>query len=641
MDRYHLKRQLMVGYKHYKRNFPHIKLAIWAVVVVVLLFVAFVLRVMAQELPRAWVEKIESELSTDAFSVELDGVSLSLLNGFHLNNVAVYPKRVAHGPILNARQVHFDVDFFARGSLLDRIQKITIDKFDLSLQDLTFDEEFGADEYVVLPQFGPVDFYCREAHIFGLDSREIKAEIVIEDSTITCNEIEIEASSPNDRYPQRVTGIVNYDVVKNKLDFYGDGKLKVETLLPMFENLELHLLNQELEKIEFPDEAPSVNAHIRYSPNESIYNLDLHVDAGHVLYNNVDFNSVMLYLKAHGTNGWSNVDLNSLVGRRQEGTLSGSLLIDLDSDLLYFNATSHIRPSHLLTAIGILDNLGMFPLDVELPCLMRASGTVGISKNTASALKLDGNVDARSVSFNGTMFENVAAKVSMDYNSWDVEGIKAQLYKGQLDGKIVITPNFIPNKGMSLKDVNFAADFNVDDALVDVAARSYNLKDKDTGNLDGLVDLRGYINFDIAGTKDDLKTMVGAVSVDVSDANIYRIPLFAGFSDIVLDNIPGLDFVLTQNSLKAEIDIHDECAYVKSINIVGPAMSLRGDGAVSFDGLVDVSLMLSLLNHETWIGKGLQYLLFPLSKIFELRAVGPISDLEWSTMSFGDKKSGE
>lgn len=634
MYRRQFKHHLWAGYKIYLRKFPHLKLAITAVAVVFSLFVLFVLRVLAHELPQPWVEKLEDELSTDAFYVELNGVSLSLIRGLRLNHVAVYPKRVAHKPIATALMVHFDLDIFARGSLLNRVKAISIDKFELSLHDLTVEAEESKEESI-LPQIGPVDIYCREAHIFGLDAREIETEIAIKGSTISCNGIELALTDSNDANPQHATGFVSYDVIKNKLDFYGDGKLKVESLLPMFDNLELYELNRELEKIEFPGLSPMVNAHIRYSPNESVYSLDLHVDAGHTLYNGVDFNSVMLYLKAHGTNGWSNVDINSLVGRRPEGPLSGSLLIDIDNDLLYFNATSHIRPSHLLTSIGILDNEEQFPLEVELPCLMRANGTVGISDATASALKLDGTVEAHSISYNGTMFENASAKVSMKYDSWDVEEIEAQLYKGPLDGKIVFTPKYVPNEGLSIENVNFAADFNVENASLDVAVRSCNLSSSDIGSIHGYVNLNGYVNFDISGGEDDLKTMVGAMKLDVLDANIYRIPLFAGFTDILLNNVSGLDFMLTQNSLKAELDIRDECAYINTIDIVGPALSLTGDGTLSFDGIMDAKIMVSLLNHETWVGKGLQLLLFPLSKIFELRAIGPLENLTWTSSNLG------
>lgn len=630
MYRRQFKHHLWSGYKIYMRNFPHIKLAISVVAVVFVLFILFILRILAHEVPQTWVEKLEDELSTDAFYVELNGVSISLTRGISFNNIAVYPKRVVEQPIATASQVHFDLELFARGSLLNRIKSIKIDKFKLSRQDIAI-EESSEEEITVLPQLAPVSIYCRRADIFGLLANEISAEIAIKNTTITCNEIKLSLTEPNERYQQEASGFVSYDILKNKLDFYGDGQLKVESVIPMFDKLGLYGLNRELEKIEFPDVSPNINAHIRYSPSESVYSLDLHVDAAHTMYNGVDFNSVMLYLKAHGTNDWSNVDINSLVGRRPEGHLSGSLLIDLDKNLLYFNADSHIRPSHLLTAIGILDEIEQFPLEVELPCTMRASGAVGISDETAPALKINGNVEAHSISFNGTMFENASAKVDMNYESWDAKELEAELYNGPLEGKIVITPKYVPNEGLSLENVNFAADFNVVNAMLDSVIKSSNLGSPETDDISGFVNFNGYVNFDISGSKDDLKTMVGAVKLDVQEANLYRIPLFAGFTDILLNNVPGLDFVLTQNSLKAELDIRDEYAYIDSIKIVGPALSLTGAGKLDFNGNLNAKIMVSLLSQDTWVGKGLQLLLFPLSKIFELKAEGPIEDLEWSS----------
>jgi hypothetical protein len=494
---------------------------------------------------------------------------------------------------------------------------------------------------VVLPNLNGVNLYCRKARFFNTDAYNIEASISMKGTTILCNEIELDFAKSKDDLKENIFGYVKYDVLKNKLEFSGNGRLKTESLIPLFADFGLDGLNHELEKIEFPGVAPEVSAVLKYSPNDAIYNLNLNVNSQHVKYNNVDFVSLVLYLKAHGTDGWSNIDINSLVGRRPEGTLSGSLFIDLDKDVLTFDALSKIRPAHMLTAVGVLDNESQFPLEVELPCQMTASGTVGISKETANALRIDGNFNARSLSFQGMMFENAVGRVAMNHDSWDINSIEAKLYEGAVTGEICVTPQYVPNKGLSLDKVNFAVDFDCNNSSLDTMLRSWSVDKIENTPLSGQASFNGYLNFDIGKEIDALHTMVGAVKINIVDAMLYRIPVFAGLTDFLTRNVPGLDFVLTQSSLKTEIAIKDYGIHYDNLLIDGPAISITGHGDVWFTGHVDARMRANLLSHDTWVGKGLHFLLFPISKIFELQVYGPINELSWQTSTLGlnDKKT--
>lgn len=646
MNKQHLRYQLLAGYNRYRHKFPHTRLALSVIFVVVALSVVFALRVMSHGLPRFCVDIIEEELSTDAFSVELEGVSISLNDGVYLNHVAVYPKRIAQKPIVQARQVHLELDLFSSGPLSSRIEALSIDSFELASVSkdsiyIEVDNEKLMDDYVViLPEIKGVELFCRKARIFNTDAYEISSEISMKNSVVLCNDVSLKLTKPQDGNQQEIFGFVRYDVTKNSLDFSGEGKLKTETLIPLFEDLNLNGLNRELEKFDFPDDIPKITTLVKYSPSESIYNLEINVNSEHVIYNGIDFISLVMYLKAHGSTGWSNVDINSLVARRPEGVLSGNVLIDLDKDVLEFNATSKIRPSHLLTAVDIIKSPDQFPLEVELPCSMSINGSVGISRETAKALRVDGSFTTKSISYNGLMFENAKGRVSMDYDSWDIEDLEAKFYGGLLRGDIVVTPDYVSDEGLALDSVNFAMNYNCTDANLDTIVRSLQESKSAVEPYAGCVNANGYLNFDITGVAaDNLRSMIGAATLDVSNATLYRIPMFAGFTDFMARNVPGLDFILTQSSLKTELSIKDYCVNFSDLLIDGPAISVTGQGNLWFTGHMDGHMRVNLLSQETWVGKGLRYVLFPLSKMFELQVYGPINELIWttSTLGLGDK----
>ena len=94
-----------------------------------------------------------------------------------------------------------------------------------------------------------------------------------------------------------------------------------------------------------------------------------------------------------------------------------------------------------------------------------------------------------------------------------------------------------------------------------------------------------------------------------------------------------------ENSLKTELTIKDYGIHFEDLLIDGPMLSLTGHGDLWFTSHVDAHVRVNLLSQETWLGKGLHYLLFPLSKIFELQVYGPIKELTWttSTLGLGDK----
>lgn len=642
MDKHHLKRQLLIGYIRYKRNFPHIKLAISAVVVVILLSLMLLLRVASHELPKSWVEGIERELSTDFFSVELEGVSISLSSGLYLDSVAVYPKRVVHEPIVVARQVHMEVDFFSRKPLANRVRSVSIDSFELSSLDkdeIGYDEtgiqEKADEEFTILPNVKSVGFSCRRARIFKTEAYNIDANISMGKSNVSCDNVVLAFNDVGESIQQNITGKVKYDIVEKSLEFSGSGNLKSETIIPLFEEFNIKAIVKELKKIEFPNEAPNISASVKISPNEAIYNFDMDVESGHVIYNGIDFVSMDMELNSNGTNGWTNVDINSLIGRRPEGVLSGSVFIDLAEKTLKYNANSRIRPSHLFTAIGVLKNENKFPLTVELPCQITANGCVGISTNTLEALSLEGDINARSISFNGVMFEDVTGLATMSYDSWDIKDIKAKCYDGDLNGDICFTPSYKNDYTLALNGVNFAADFNCKNSNLDTIVRSFSTSANEETPYSGNVNYNGYVNFDITGRKDDLRTMVGAVKLDITDAMIYRIPMFAGFTDFMARNVPGLDFILTQSSLKTELIIKDYGIRFDDLVINGPAISITGYGNLWFTGHMDAHMRANLLSQETWVGIGLRYILFPITKMFELQVFGPLKDLKWSTSKLG------
>jgi hypothetical protein len=122
----------------------------------------------------------------------------------------------------------------------------------------------------------------------------------------------------------------------------------------------------------------------------------------------------------------------------------------------------------------------------------------------------------------------------------------------------------------------------------------------------------------------------GSGDARVRKSQLYRMPIFAGFTDFMARNIPGVNFLVSQNDLDTKFSIGDSRIHFSRLRIEGAIFSIAGDGDYWLDDELDIGIKVHLLKHDAWVGSVLKVVLYPVSKLFELEVTGPLSDPKWS-----------
>jgi hypothetical protein len=122
-------------------------------------------------------------------------------------------------------------------------------------------------------------------------------------------------------------------------------------------------------------------------------------------------------------------------------------------------------------------------------------------------------------------------------------------------------------------------------------------------------------------------SMTGAGRVDVREGKLFEIPFFGGLSKVLTAIIPGFGFA-EQTDFRSEFRISEERIHLDKAQLLGNLISANGEGSIGFDGSLSVVVQVKLLK-EGILAKALQIISWPITKLFEIKLIGTISDPQW------------
>ena len=143
----------------------------------------------------------------------------------------------------------------------------------------------------------------------------------------------------------------------------------------------------------------------------------------------------------------------------------------------------------------------------------------------------------------------------------------------------------------------------------------------------GLLD--GTFNF--GGKNDDAWTLYGKGDVEVTDGNVFAIPLLGPFSNILNSIVPGMGYNVAHAGT-CEFAVRDGVITTHDFLVKGRGFSMIGDGRLYF---LDDRLNFNIrLNAQGLPG----VLLFPVSKLLEYAGTGTLENPNWKPAIEGNAK---
>jgi hypothetical protein len=232
-------------------------------------------------------------------------------------------------------------------------------------------------------------------------------------------------------------------------------------------------------------------------------------------------------------------------------------------------------------------------------------------KNTRLEIKVDGASGMEYVFLGKTLpFDRVSGRLLFTNDRLQITDLRGALLAGTLRGNLDLSlarndPRY--RAIISANDINFPL-------LTDLY---YNFKTSQ-----GL--LRGA--YDFSGLGGDPRSMRGRGKVEVSNGDVFAIPIFGPLSGILNKILPGSGYSIARTAT-ADFKVENGIIHTGDFEAAGALFSMLGHGDIHFlDDKLDFSVRLNM--------KGPGVLLTPVYKLFEYAGTGSLKKPDWHPKVF-------
>lgn len=588
--------------------------------ILLFLFVAAVLGYLSTLGFPGWLlEEVLQRVESGSFTVQADELKLDLTGGLIFKNARFYRKQIIGPPAITASRIGFIIDPLALVRKQSVLREIII------TDGVFYPDQIGPSGSE-MPSMNDISInvgiVMENCVADGVPVENLTCDLFIRDTVVQLNDIEAIVGSKERAGPVR--GDVIIDMAEGIVSGHMDVHLDPHVLLPVVQHRLPSFLGELIERFEFVHAPPRCEVEFRRElKNAGFFSLNGTVWLQDCSYRNNDV------LRADGnveiicseTN--MAVVVNPLLVIRPEGNVAGDLRVDIISGNVTFNATSSIQPVPLLKMIGIYNEDVMGDWKFLGPVNVTAKGQASFQdfdKRTVNA-----HISGRKMGIG----RFIADDGSFDLNIFDkhIELSKADghAFGGSFAGNAVFdlpddkTTNVQYKVAAEMHDVNATRLINLlmTNSMTDVDGTMYCQV-----NLEGKLG-EGAVEFS-----------KGSGKISIADGKIFSLPVFGGLSEMMGRIIPGLNFVLRQSNMNTDFTVTEGVFHTENIKVEGDLLSLSGRGDYRLDGGLDFDVQIRLLKAHTVGGKVMRVITYPISKLFEFKLRGGLSDPKWHPMNF-------
>jgi hypothetical protein len=299
---------------------------------------------------------------------------------------------------------------------------------------------------------------------------------------------------------------------------------------------------------------------------------------------------------------------------RDEGTGTGSFTYDFKKhEVRIANIKSSLYPAEVIFWIDPKLWKSVLPYKFPHPPTVTANGLYQFrgGKNTRLEIKVDGANGMEYVFLGKTLlFDRIAGRLLFTNDRLQIADLRGGLLSGTLHGKADISLVRNDNRyqaNISVSGIDFPQ-------LTDLY---YNYKTAH-GQMSG--------SYDFTGLGRDPRTMRGRGKVEVTNGDVFAIPIFGPLSGILNHIVPGSGYSIAHHA-SATFKIDEGIIHTDDFEASGMLFSMLGHGAIDFlDDKLDFNVRLNM--------KGPGVLLTPVYKLFEYTGEGSLKKPDWHPKRF-------
>src|SRR6266568_1527266 len=299
---------------------------------------------------------------------------------------------------------------------------------------------------------------------------------------------------------------------------------------------------------------------------------------------------------------------------RDEGTGTGNFTYDFKKhEVRIANIKSLLHPAEAIFWIDPKLWKTVLPYKFRRPPTVIANGVYQFrgGKNTHLEIKVDGANGMDYVFLGKTLpFDRVAGRLLFTDNRLQIADLRAALLSGTLYGKADIS--------LARNDSRYQANISVSGIdfppLTDLY---YNYKTAH-GQMSG--------SYDFTGLGSNPRTMRGGGKVEVTNGDVFAIPIFGPLSGILNHIVPGSGYSIAHKA-STSFSVSEGIIHIDDFDAAGTFFSMLGHGDIHFlDDKLDFNLRLNM--------KGPGLLLAPVYKLFEYTGEGSLKKPDWHPKRF-------
>lgn len=299
---------------------------------------------------------------------------------------------------------------------------------------------------------------------------------------------------------------------------------------------------------------------------------------------------------------------------RDEGVATGTFTYDFaNHEVRVTNVKTSLRPAEVAVWIDPDLPKTVAPYRFHQPPMITANGVYQFRGGKST--RLDIGVDARSgmdYTFLGKVlpFDRVAAKLVFSTDRLQIADLTGTLFSGQVRGNADISlahnnPRY--RAAINVNAINFPR-------LTDLY---FNYKTAQ-GNLTGAYNFEGFGS--------DARKMSGTGKIEVTNGDVFAIPVFGPISGILGHILPGTGYSIAHTAT-ATFSIKDGIIHTDNFEVAGKLFSILGHGDLHFlDDQLDFDIRVD--------PKGPTAILAPVYKLFEYKGEGSLKQPNWHAKGF-------
>lgn len=623
-----------------------LKTLFWLLLIASLLGLA-ALYALERGIPAPLVRRAEEKLSSEDFLLRIGRATFSLKSGLHLHQVKALPKRVADNALFSAEEVSFSFDLTPGRDLSERLRGVTVRNVSFpKLPPKTKPHGASATNAPPsapsagpaagtrpgaprrLPTVAAFPLVIEQANILGLRAERVTATIAVRDPVLSVTHVAIRW--PDKAFAMEVHGFVTVDFGAKEVKGNAKGQAFPDNILPLLHALHSRGAIKQIQCFSHFTRPIEADASFDVDMTNSDFALVLALDVGRCAYRDVPMKFAKGTLRAYGTNIYTTVDVGPIRAESETGPLSGRLVYREESESLEIEATSAMSLDDMVGIIHIFNHGELKPVRCDTPPRIDVRGIMALDSRKST---ITNDLSGRIAFDRGSLFklgiQNVSADLKISGYSALIDRVSATSASGgPVSGNVIFTfPEYAATATLFTARAKLSG--------VDLAdlSRVFNVTNTRAGQVSG--------HFLIHGRASDrtLPTLAGEGALSIRNGLLHRMPLFAGFTDYLASNIPGVSSLVNQSSGSMDFTIRDGVLRTDNLLIEGDLFSMQGKGSCNLDTeALDFLIRANIFKEKTFAGRITRLVTLPFTRLLlEFKVFGTLDKTDWSYVSIIEK----